>query len=179
MKTSGYPLYDCGEFTFEDVRVPAANLFLGEGRGMEILMSTFAMDRLEIGARALGEAELAFDLAMDYFKQRKVFGQTAWEFQNTQFKMAEFKTEIEVGRSFVHDAVRKYRAGAFTFADGAMLKLWMSEMVCRVVDGCVQMFGGSGFMDEMPISRLYRAVRLHRLYAGTSELQKVAIAKAL
>jgi acyl-CoA dehydrogenase len=89
------------------------------------------------------------------------------------------KTEINVGRAFLYDGVRKHRSGVFSLADGAMLKLWLSEMSSRVVDGCVQLFGGAGFMEEMPISRLYRGNRLHRLYAGTSELQKVAIAKDL
>jgi alkylation response protein AidB-like acyl-CoA dehydrogenase len=179
LTTMGYPGYDLSEFHFDNVRVPVENVLLGEGRAFEILFSTFAQDRFEVGARALGEAELAFELTLDYVKQRKAFGQHVFDFQNTQFKLAEMKTDIEVGRSFLYDGIRKFRVGAFTLADGAMLKLWLSEMVSRVVDECVQLFGGAGFMDEMPISRLYRGSRLHRLYAGTSELQKIAIAKAL
>jgi acyl-CoA dehydrogenase len=177
MATMGFPAYDLAEFYFDDLRVPAENMFLGEGRAMEILMSTFGVDRLEISARALGEAELAFSLAMDFVKQRKAFGQLVFDFQTTQFKLAEMKTDIEVGRAFLWDNIRKYRAGTFTLADGAMAKLWIPEMSARVVDMALQMFGGSGFMEEMPISKLYRGNRLHRLYAGTSELQKVAIAR--
>jgi alkylation response protein AidB-like acyl-CoA dehydrogenase len=179
LKTMGYPLYDAAEIFFDDVRVPAENLFLGEGAAFDILFSTFAIDRLEIGARALGEAELAFDLTRDYVKQRKAFGQRVADFQNTQFKLAEMLTDISVGRAFLYDGIRKRRSGAFSLADGAMVKLWLSEMSSRVVDQCVQLFGGAGFMDEVPISRLYKANRLHRIYAGTSELQKVAIAKEL
>lgn len=179
MATMGYDAYDLAEFHFDNVRTPATSLFLGEGKALPLLMSTFAIDRLEIAARSLGEAELAFQLALDFVKQRKAFGQLVFEFQNTQFKLAEMKTDIEVGRSFLHDGVRKYRAGHFTLADGAMAKLWIPEMSARLIDKALQMFGGSGFMEEMPISKLYRANRLHRLYAGTSELQKVAIAKTL
>jgi acyl-CoA dehydrogenase len=179
MKTMGYPAYDLAEFHFDNVRVPAENLFLGEGKAMQILMSTFALDRLEIAARALGEAELAFNLALDFVKIRKAFGQPVFEFQNTQFKLAEMKTEIEVGRSFLHDGIRKYRRGRFGLVDGAMTKLWIPEMADRVIDMALQMFGGAGFMEEMPISKLYRGNRLQRLYAGTSELQKVAIARTL
>jgi len=177
MNTMGYPAYDLAEFHFDNVRVPAENLFLGEGRALDILMSTFALDRLEIAGRALGEAELAFNLALDFVKERKAFGQRVIDFQNTQFKLAEMKTDIEVGRAFLHDSVRKYRANKFDLADGAMIKLWVPEMASRVIDTALQMFGGSGFMEEMLISKLYRANRLQRLYAGTSELQKVAIAK--
>jgi acyl-CoA dehydrogenase len=179
MNTMGYPAYDLAEFHFDDVRVPAENLFLGEGKALQILMSTFALDRLEIAARSLGEAELAFNLALDFVKVRKAFGQPVFEFQNTQFKLAEMKTEIEVGRSFLHDGIRKYRCGRFQLVDGAMTKLWIPEMADRVIDKALQMFGGAGFMEEMPISKLYRGNRLQRLYAGTSELQKVAIGRTL
>jgi acyl-CoA dehydrogenase len=179
MKTMGYDAYDVAELHFDNLRVPAANLLLGEGRGLEIVMSTFLFDRLEISARALGEAELAFRLALDHVRVRKAFGKTLFEFQNTQFKLADMKTEIEVGRAFLYDGIRKQRAGELDFAGSSMLKLWITEMSGRVVDNAMQMFGGSGFMDEMPISKLYRCNRLHRLYAGASELLKIAIARAL
>jgi acyl-CoA dehydrogenase len=179
LKTMGYCLYDVGELFFDEVQVKTESLLRGEGKAMEILYGTFALDRLEVSARALGEAELAFQLTLDYVKQRKAFGQRVFDFQNTQFKLAEMKTDLDVGRAFLYDGVRKYRSGRFGLADGAMVKLWLSEMSSRVVDGCLQLHGGAGFMDEMPISRIYTANRLHRIYAGTSELQKVAIAKAL
>lgn len=179
LATMGYRLYDVAEIFFDDVRVPAHAIFLGEGKALDILMTTFGHDRLEIAGRALGEAELAFELAVDHVKQRKAFGQKVFDFQNTQFKLAEMKTELQVGRAFLYDGVRKFRSGGFSFAEGSMLKLWMTEMSARVIDMALQFFGGSGFMDEMVISRLYTGNRLHRLYAGTSELLKVAIARTL
>jgi acyl-CoA dehydrogenase len=179
MKTMGYDAYDLAELRFDNVVVPADNLLLAEGRGLEVLISIFALDRMEIGARALGEAELAFQLALDFVRSRKAFGQAIIEFQNTQFKLAEMKTDIEVGQSFLNDAVRKHRAGVMGLADCSMVKLWLTEMSSRVIDSAMQMFGGSGFMDEMTIARLYRCNRLHRLYAGSSELLKVAIAREI
>ncbi|MFE7422218.1 acyl-CoA dehydrogenase family protein [Rhodococcus sp. NPDC057529] len=179
MQTMGYPAYDLAELYFDDMRVPAENLLVGEGQAMGLMMSTFALDRLEMAARALGEAELAFELALEHVRNREVFGQKILDFQNTQFALADMKTEIEVGRSFVNDGIRKYRAGRFTMTDGAMLKVWVPEMTSRVVDRALQMFGGSGFIDEMPISRLYRGSRVHRLYAGATEIQKVTIAREL
>ncbi|MFA5631427.1 MAG: acyl-CoA dehydrogenase family protein [Porticoccaceae bacterium] len=179
LKTMGYSASDVAELHFDNVRVPATNLISGEGKAMALMLSFFALDRLGISARALGEAELAFSMTLDYVKQRQAFGQRIFDFQNTQFKLADMKTQLEVGRSFLHDGVRKLRLGCFELSDGAMLKLWVCEMAGRVIDECVQLFGGAGFMDEMPISRLYKGNRLHRIYAGTSELQKVAIARTL
>jgi acyl-CoA dehydrogenase len=179
LETSGYAAYDVAELHFDEVRVPQENLLLGEGRAMELLLSTFALDRLSIAARALAEAELAYDLTLDYVKQRKAFGQAVIEFQNTQFTLADMKTNIAVGTAFLHEGVRKFRTGTFNLTDGAMQKLWITEMSSRLIDSAVQLFGGAGFMEEMPIARLYKANRLHRLYAGTSELQKVAIARSL
>jgi alkylation response protein AidB-like acyl-CoA dehydrogenase len=118
-------------------------------------------------------------MTLDYVKERKAFGKRVIDFQNTQFKLAEMKTDIEVGRAFLYQSVRKLRTGNVSLADGAMLKLWLTEMEGRVLDSCVQLYGGAGYMDEMPISRMYSAARLQRIYAGTSELQKVAIARAL
>ena len=179
LTTMGARTGDVAELHFDDVRIPVANRLGPEGGAMGILMSTFAYERLGMGAGSLGAAELGFDLAFDYVSQRKVSGQPVLAFQNTQFKLAEMKTEIEVGRAFLHEAVRKVRAGVFSLADGAMMKLWLCEMEGRVLDQCVQFFGGAGYMDEMPISRLYTAARLQRIYGGTSEVQKVAIAKSL
>jgi alkylation response protein AidB-like acyl-CoA dehydrogenase len=179
LKTMGCPANDVAEIWFDNVRAPAENLFLGEGKAFDILLGTFGLDRLEISARSLGAAELAFQMTLDYVKDRKAFGKRVIDFQNTQFRLAEMKTDIEVGRAFLYQGVRKLRAGNVSLADGAMLKLWLTEMEGRVLDTCVQLYGGAGYMDEMPISRMYSAARLQRIYAGTSELQKVAIAKTL
>jgi alkylation response protein AidB-like acyl-CoA dehydrogenase len=175
----GWSAGDTGELHFRDVRVPVENLLGREGGAMEILMSTFLEDRIQIGARCLGAAETALRLALEYSKERKVFGQRVIDFQNSQFFLAECKTDIEVGRALVDQSVMKLRDKQFTFEDGAVLKLWMTEMEGRVVDKCQQLFGGAGQMRETPIAHMYTAARIQRIYAGTSELQKVSIARAL
>jgi acyl-CoA dehydrogenase len=175
----GWPAGDTGELHFKDVRVPVSNLMGQEGGAMGILMSTFLEDRIQIGARSLGAAELALRLTLDYVRERKVFGQRVIDFQNSQFVLAECKADIEVGQAIVDQSVRKLLDKQFTFADGAVLKLWMTEMENRVVDKCQQLFGGAGQMRDTPIANMYTAARIQRIYAGTSELQKVAIAKSL
>jgi alkylation response protein AidB-like acyl-CoA dehydrogenase len=175
----GWSAGDTGALSFSDVRVPLANLLGGEGQAMKVLMSTFTEDRLQIAARSVGAATTALRLALEYVKQRKAFGQRVADFQNTQFVLAEVKTDIEVGRTFLDHSLVKARAGALSFAEGAMLKLWTTEMEGRVMDKCLQLFGGAGMMQDTPIGPMYTAARIQRIYAGTSELQKVAIAKEL
>lgn len=175
----GWPAGDTGELHFKDVRVPVSNLMGQEGGAMATLMATFLEDRIQIGARSLGAAELALRLAIDYAKERKVFGQRVIDFQASQFALAECKADIEVGQAIVDQSVRKLLDKQFTFADGAVLKLWMTEMENRVVDKCQQLFGGAGQMRDTPIANMYTAARIQRIYAGTSELQKVSIARAL
>lgn len=179
MKTMGASCSDVAELHFDNVRVPVTNLMGEEGGGLKVIMALMNMDRLTTGAISLGACELAFSLTLDYVKQRKVRGQPLFEYQNTQFKLAEMKTEIEVGRSFLYDGVRKYLAGTLDANTSAMTKLWLPEMESRVMDTCLQLHGGSGYMDEMPISRLYTATRVHRIYAGTSEVMKVTIGRSL
>jgi alkylation response protein AidB-like acyl-CoA dehydrogenase len=175
----GWPAGDTGELHFKDVRVPVSNLMGQEGGAMATLMATFLEDRIQIGARSLGAAELALRLAIAYAKERKVFGQRVIDFQASQFALAECKADIEVGQAIVDQSVRKLLDKQFTFADGAVLKLWMTEMENRVVDKCQQLFGGAGQMRDTPIANMYTAARIQRIYAGTSELQKVSIARAL
>jgi alkylation response protein AidB-like acyl-CoA dehydrogenase len=175
----GWPAGDTGELHFNNVRVPVSNLMGKEGDAMRIMMSTFVEDRIQIAARCLGAAQLALELTLDYVKQRKAFGQRVIDYQNTQFVLAEVKTDIEVARAFVDQSVMKLRDKRFTFEDGAMLKLFCTEMENRVVDKCQQLFGGAGQMRDTPIANMYTAARIQRIYAGTSELQKVAIAKSL
>jgi alkylation response protein AidB-like acyl-CoA dehydrogenase len=175
----GWPAGDTGALHFDNVRVPLANLLGQEGQAMRILMSTFLEDRLQIAARSVGAADLALRLTIDYVKTRKVFGQRVADFQNTQFVLADVKTELEVGRTFLDQSLVKVREGKFTFQEGAMLKLWTTEMEGRVIDKCQQMFGGAGLMQDSPIAQMASAARIQRIYAGTSELQKVSIAKEL
>jgi alkylation response protein AidB-like acyl-CoA dehydrogenase len=175
----GWPAGDTGEINLRDVRVPVENILGKEGDAMQILMSTFLEDRLQIAARCVGAAETALNLTLAYVKERKVSGQRVIDFQNTQFVLAEAKTDIEVGRAFLDQSIMKLRDKKFTFEEGAMLKLWLTEMENRVVDKCQQMFGGAGQMRDTPIAQMYTAARIQRIYTGTSELQKVAIAKSL
>jgi alkylation response protein AidB-like acyl-CoA dehydrogenase len=175
----GWPAGDTGELHFRDVRVPLSNLMGKEGDAMRIMMGTFLEDRIQISARCLGAAQLALELTLDYVKERKVFGQRVLDYQNTQFVLAEVKTDIEVARAFVDQSVMKLRDKRFAFEDGAMLKLFCTEMENRVVDKCQQLFGGAGQMRDTPIANMYTAARIQRIYAGTSELQKVAISKSL
>jgi acyl-CoA dehydrogenase len=175
----GWPQGDTAAFKFDNVRVPQKNLMAKEGEAMKIMMATFLEDRLQIAGRSLGAAELALRLTVDYVKQRKAFGQRVADFQNTQFMLAECKAEIDVGTAFVDMSMIQLREGKLTFSDGASLKLWMTEMEGRVMDRCLQLHGGAGLMIDTPIALMYTAARIQRIYAGTSELQKVSIAKAL
>ncbi|MFH5824622.1 acyl-CoA dehydrogenase family protein [Georgenia sp. AZ-5] len=179
LRTMGFPLGNTAELYFDDVVVPAGHLLGGEGGAMRLLMGALAYDRLQISARALGQAELAFQLTLEHVRQRQMFGQTLGDYQVTQFAMAEMKTEIEVGRTMLEDIVRKVRSGISSEQQAAMAKLWVCEMSGRVLDRCMQLFGGMGFMDESPISRIYTSNRVLRVYGGTSETMKQAIARAL
>lgn len=175
----GWPAGDTAALSFDNVRVPLENLMGGEGQAMRVLMGTFLEDRLQIAGRSLGAAELALRLTVDYVKQRKVFGQRVADFQNTQFVLADVKTDIDVGTALLDNSMAQFREGKFTFQAGASLKLWMTEMEGRVMDRCLQLYGGAGMMSDTPIANMWTAARIQRIYAGTSELQRVAIAKDL
>jgi acyl-CoA dehydrogenase len=179
LTTMGFPGGNTAELHFDNVRVPASHVLGGEGGAMRLMMASLEYDRLQLGARALGQAELAFSLTLDYVKMRKAFGKRLLDFQNTQFLLASMKTEIEVGRAYLHEGIRKVRSGMAKPQDGDMIKLWLGEMSGRVIDGCVQLFGGMGFMDESPISRIYTSNRVLRIYAGTSEILRRSIARNL
>lgn len=179
LTTTGFPGGNTAELHFDRVRIPASHVLGGEGGAMRIMMSSLAFDRLQIGFRALGQAELAFQMTLDYVKQREVFQRPLFDFQNTQFALASMKSDIEVGRAYLYEMVRKVRSGVATATEGSIAKLWLCEMSNRVVDGCVQLFGAMGFMDETPISRIYTSNRVLRIYAGTSEIMKQSIARDL
>lgn len=179
LKTMGYPAGDVAELFFDDLRVPAEALIGEEGRAFQIVTSTFAADRVQIAGRALGAAQLAYRLAAEFTADRQAFGQRVLDFQNSQFKLAEVKTELAVARSHLDEACLQLANGSLGLAMSAGVKLRLTEMENRVVDECLQLFGGAGYMQEYPISRLYTGARLQRIYAGTSELQKVAIARSL
>lgn len=175
----GWRQGDTGALNFDNVRVPATNLVGVEGGAMKILMDTFLEDRIQIAARCLGAASKALELTLDYVKQRKVFDQRVIDFQNSQFMLADCRADIRITETMVDTAMIRLRNKEFTFEDGAILKLWATQMEGRVLDRCVQLFGGAGLMDENPIARMWTVARIQRIYAGTDELQKVAIARGM
>ena len=175
--TMGFKGGDTSELFFDDVTVPVEHLLGKEGEGLKMFQPVISLDRMQLCARSQGSAETAFDMTLEYVRNRRIFGQRLIDFQNTQFKLAEMETEIAVGRAFLNEIIRKYRDGTCTDADTSMLKIWLPEMEGRVLDRCLQFWGGSGFMDDMPISRMYTAARVQRIYAGATELQMALLAR--
>lgn len=170
---------DTSELFFDEVRVPATNLIGHEGAGFMYLMQQLPQERLSIGFIAMAGAQRAYDITLNYVKERKAFGKSIMDFQNTRFKMAEMKTEIEVGWAFVDQCLAKHIKGELDAAGGAMSKLWTTEMQGRVVDTCVQLHGGYGFMSEYEIAHHYTDSRVQRIYGGTSEIMKELIGRTL
>ena len=171
---------DTSELFFNDVRVPTANL-LGheEGQGFVQLMQELPQERLQIGTGAIAMIERALALTIDYVKQRKAFGKAIIDFQNTQFKLAELKTEATIGRVFYNDCVQRHIAGGLDPATASMAKYWLTDLQGKVVDECLQLHGGYGYMNEYPIARMYRDARVQRIYGGTNEIMKLLIARSL
>jgi len=171
---------DTSELFFEDVRVPPANLLGGEeGQGFYQLMRQLPWERLQIGIGALGACDFALGETLNYVKERKAFGQRVMDFQNTRFKLAECATKIEVTRAFIDKCVQKLIDGKLTAEDGSMAKWWGSQVQCDVIDECLQLHGGYGFMMEYPIARAYADARVQKIYGGTNEIQKELIARSL
>jgi len=180
LKKIGLKAQDTSELFFDGVEVPAENLLGGEeGKGFFQLMSDLPYERLIIGVMALAAMEGAYQAALDYARERQVFGKPLLEQQNTRFKLAEIATQIKVGRAFVDDCVHRLLAGTLDTATASMAKLWASEAQGRVVDECLQLFGGYGYMEEYVISRMYTDARVQRIYGGTSEIMKEVIARTL
>jgi acyl-CoA dehydrogenase len=180
LKKMGSDAADTGEIAFDNVRVPLDNLMGKEGEGMKIALGGVNMDRITWPLIAHAAATRAFHETIQFVRNRKAFGQTVWDFQNTQFKLADIKADLAVGRAFLDDIVRDYRAnGKLDTNKCAIAKLWLCEMEHRVIDQCVQMHGGAGYMDEYTVSRLYTAARLHRIFAGTSEIMRLLIARSI
>ena len=170
---------DTSEMFFDEVRVPASNLLGAEGGAMAALMSELPQERLTIAITSMGAAQKAFDITRDYTRQRKAFGKPIAEMQNTRYKLADLKTELAVGWAFVDQCLSKHIEGKLTTHEASMAKLWASEMHGRVVDQCVQLFGGYGFMREYEICRLYADARVQRIYGGTSEIMRELISRNL
>lgn len=180
LKKLGMDWADTSELFFEDVQLPAENL-LGpeEGQGFVQLMSELPQERLIVATAAIGAIERALRLTIDYVKDRKAFGKAIIEFQNTQFELAECKTEATIGRVFHDNCVGRHLSGNLDTVTASMAKYWLTDLQNKIVDRCLQLFGGYGYMDEYPISRMYRDARVQRIYAGTNEIMKVLIARSL
>ena len=180
LKKLGMHAQDTSELFFDEVFVPDDNLLGGEpGRGFVQLMQQLAWERMQIALTATVATESAVDLAIDYVKQRKLFGKQLLDFQNTQFKLAECKTQAVVARRFIDSLMGDLLAGTLDPETAAMAKLWATETQGRVTDECLQLFGGFGYVTEYPIARLYADARVTRIFGGTSEVMKLIISRTL
>ena len=176
----GLKAQDTSELFFDDVKVPAANLIGAEaGQGFFQLMNQLPQERLIIGVGACAAMDLAIELTTDYVKQRKAFGKRIVDFQNTRFKLAECKTEAHIARVFVDNCLQRHLAGDLDVTTAAMVKWWCAQKQNDVIDECLQLFGGYGFMDEFPISRMYADARVQKIYGGTNEIMKELISRTL
>jgi acyl-CoA dehydrogenase len=180
LKKLGMDWADTSELFFEDVKLPAESL-LGpeEGQGFAQLMNELPQERLIVATSAVAMIERALALTIDYVKQRKAFGKAVIEFQNTQFELAECKSEATIGKVFLDHCIERHIAGQLDTTTASMAKYWLSDLQNKIVDRCLQLFGGYGYMEEYPISRMYRDARVQRIYAGTNEIMKLLIARSL
>jgi len=171
---------DTCELFFDGVRVPAANLLgAGEGRGLFQLMEQLRHERLSIALSAVAAAESAIEITTRYVKERKAFGKPLFDLQNTRFKLVECKTEAQVTRVFVDSCIQRFIAGTLDDASAAMAKFWATERQFRIIDECVQLHGGYGYMQEFPIARMWVDSRVQRIYAGSNEVLKELVAWSL
>ena len=180
LKKLGLPAADTSELFFSDCRVPVGNrLGEEEGRGFVQLMQQLPQERLNIAQAGVVTMERAIELTLDFVKQREAFGQKIIDFQNTKFKLAECKTHALVARTFVDQCVLKLVNGELDATTASMAKYWCTEKQCEVIDECVQLHGGAGYMDEYEISRMFADGRVQKIYGGTNEIMKELISRSL
>ncbi|MDF3305220.1 acyl-CoA dehydrogenase family protein [Rhodococcus sp. T2V] len=175
----GLKAQDTAELSFTDVRVPVENLLGEEGKAFRYLGFNLPQERLSTAINAQASAETALDLTVEYVKERKAFGTTIGSFQNTKFELASCAIEIEAGRTMVDRALDELDEGTLTAADAAKAKVYCTELQSRVIDRCLQLHGGYGFMMEYPIARMYADARVTRIFAGTTEVCKSIVSKSL
>lgn len=179
LKKIGMKAQDTSELFFDDLRVPASAMLGEEGKGFELMMTKLAQERLAQTIRSAMVAETVVDYTVEYTAQRKAFGTTIGEMQNTQFKLAELKTEAVVGRQFTDKCIANFMKGELDAVDAAMAKMWLSNLHCKVVDECLQLFGGWGYMWEYPIARAYADARVVKIAGGSIEVMKHIIGRHL
>ena len=171
---------DTSELFFSDVRVPVGNLLgAAQGQGFIQLMKQLPQERLSIACAAATIAEMAVEETVKYTKQRAAFGKTVFDFQNTRFKLAECKTEATISRAFVDQCMIKHMNGELTAEEASMAKWWCTQKQCDIVDECLQLHGGYGYMWEYPIARMYADSRVQKIYGGSNEIMKELISRSL
>jgi len=182
LKKLGLKAQDTSELFFHDVKVPAGHLLGGEAlenKGFICLMEQLPWERLQIAITAVSAAQAAIDWTLAHVKERKVFGQPVASYQNTRYKLAELQTEVQVARVFVDKCTELVAADQLDTATASMAKYWCSDLQCKVMDECVQLFGGYGYMWEYPITRAYADARVQRIYGGTNEIMKEVISRSM
>ena len=175
----GLKAQDTAELFFDEVRLPASNLVGREGGGFVHLMEKLPQERLSIAVVAVAAASKVFDLTLDYCKGRTAFGKPIGSFQHNRFVLAEMATEIEIAKHFLEKSILEHNAGRFTVQDAAMAKWWTTELQKRVVDSCVQLHGGYGYMLEYPVAKAFLDSRVQTIYGGTTEVMKEIIGRSL
>ena len=170
---------DTAELFFNNVKVPVENLMGEEGKGFYYLMGSLPQERLSVAVIAVAACEAALDMTINYCQERTAFGQPIGKFQNSRFKLAEMKTEIEIARVFVDRCIMELNDGNLTAEEAAMAKWWTTDLQVRVMDQCLQLHGGYGYMLEYPIAKFYLDARVQPIYAGTNEVMKEIIGRSL
>ena len=179
LKKVGMKAQDTSELFFDNVEVPKSNLLGEMNRGFVYLMQELPWERLQIAITAVASAQAAIDWTLEYVKERKAFGTTIASFQNTRFKLAEMQTEVQVARVFVDRCTELLLERRLDTATASMAKYWCSDLQCKVVDECVQLHGGYGYMWEYPIARAWADARVQRIYGGTNEIMKEVITRSI
>jgi alkylation response protein AidB-like acyl-CoA dehydrogenase len=175
----GQHAQDTAELSFSNVRVPVENLLGEEGEGFRYLVSNLPQERLSIAASAVAAAEAALGWTLDYVRERHAFGQAIGSFQASRFTLAELRTETEIARAYIDRCTQALDGGELTAEDAAMAKWWCTEVQGRVVDRCLQLFGGYGYVLEYPIARAFADARVTRIYGGTNEIMKEIVGRSM
>ena len=176
----GMDAQDTAELFFDNMKVPADSLLGPEpGHGFVQLMKELPQERLNIAVQGVAQMEAALEMTIEYCKERKAFGKSILEFQNTQFELAECKTITQVAKTFTYDCAAKHLRGELDTVTASMAKYWVTDKECEVIDRCLQLHGGYGFMNEYRIGRMYRDSRVQKIYGGTNEIMKMVIARSL
>jgi len=179
LKKLGLKAQDTSELFFDNVKLPLDNLLGAENSGFISLMQELPWERLQIAIGAVASAQIAIDRTIDYVKERKAFGQAVASFQNTRFTLAEMQTQVQVARVFVDRCIELLMKRELDTATASMAKYWTTDLQCKVIDECLQLHGGYGFMWEYPIARQFADSRVQRIYGGTNEIMKEVIARSM